>query len=285
MNKRLLGWLSWSRRRRHVHRPEVLRALFADLRVQAPDHVAVTGDLTNIALEQEFPAAASLLAELGPPSWVSLVPGNHDAYVPVPMSCSWDLWAEYMASDVPVAAGSDGGTLVAPAMEDFPTLRRRGPIALVGICSAMPTPPLYANGRVGADQLARLAAMLGELAAEGACRVVLIHHPVTDDGFSARRRLSDSAELREILREVGAELVLHGHGHRTQVREVEGPRGPIPIVGVRSSSHSEAREERRSTYHLFRIEPQPGARPTLSFSTRGYDAESGGFVAEGERAL
>ena len=86
MGKRLLGWISWRQSRRYVHRLEVLRALFNDLKQQGPDHVAVTGDLTNISLEREFLAASLLLRELGPPNWVSLVPGNHDAYVRVPAS-------------------------------------------------------------------------------------------------------------------------------------------------------------------------------------------------------
>ena len=37
MNKRVLGWLSWMSGRRHVHRLEVLRALFRDLKGQGVD--------------------------------------------------------------------------------------------------------------------------------------------------------------------------------------------------------------------------------------------------------
>ena len=47
LGKRALGWLSWRLRRRHHHRPEALEALAADLRATAPDHTAVTGDVTN----------------------------------------------------------------------------------------------------------------------------------------------------------------------------------------------------------------------------------------------
>ena len=139
LNKRILGWLSWWRKRRHIHRPEVLRALFADVKAQAPDHVAVTGDLTNIALESEFREAARQLVELGDSSWVSLVPGNHDAYVAVPGSRAWDHWAEYLVSDAVRDTG--GGSLTAPTMAGFPTVRVRGPLALVGVCTAVPTPP------------------------------------------------------------------------------------------------------------------------------------------------
>ena len=50
LNKRLTGYLSWQRRRRHLHLPEQLALLVQDLHSQAPDHIAVTGDLTQIDL-------------------------------------------------------------------------------------------------------------------------------------------------------------------------------------------------------------------------------------------
>ncbi len=290
MNKRVLGWLSWMSERRHVHRLEVLRALFRDLRGQGPDHVAVTGDLTNISLEREFEAAAELLSELGPPEGVSLVPGNHDAYISLPRARAWDRWSSYMASDEAIATARAAAVPpTAPAAGDFPTVRIRGPVAFVGLCTAQPTAPGLASGRVGHDQLQRLAARLSELRSRDLCRVVLCHHPVNDDSFGWRRRLLDSAALRAVLHQEGAELVLHGHGHRTLIGELPGPSHKIPVVGVRSSSHRGVPENRRAQYHLFRIESlaagSEGRRCRLSLSTRGYDEATGGFVAEGERAL
>ena len=53
-SKRALGYLNWTRNRHKYHRREVLDALVADIRAQAPDHIAVTGDLVNLALEAEL---------------------------------------------------------------------------------------------------------------------------------------------------------------------------------------------------------------------------------------
>src|SRR4029450_8202128 len=78
--KRLLGWLSWRVRRHRVHRPAVLDALVAALERESPDQVVVTGDLTNVAGEEEFPAARAWLERLGPPGRVSLVPGDTHPY-------------------------------------------------------------------------------------------------------------------------------------------------------------------------------------------------------------
>ena len=83
MNQRVLGYLSWQKSRYRVHRRDVLDALVADLREQAPDHVALTGDLVNISLPAEFVQAAAWLRELGDAAWVTVIPGNHDAYVKV----------------------------------------------------------------------------------------------------------------------------------------------------------------------------------------------------------
>ena len=63
-----LGALSWSLRRRHEYRPEVLAALVADVQAQESDHIAITGDLTNIALEDEFTASLPWLQKLGGPT-------------------------------------------------------------------------------------------------------------------------------------------------------------------------------------------------------------------------
>ena len=109
MGKRLYGWLSWKLRRARVHRPEVLASLFSDLAEQAPDHVAITGDLTNVSLPGEFRAAAAMLSELGSPAEVSLVPGNHDAYVHVSAEQGWDQWAGFMVSDEVAAAQQHSG--------------------------------------------------------------------------------------------------------------------------------------------------------------------------------
>jgi 3',5'-cyclic AMP phosphodiesterase CpdA len=128
-----------------------------------------------------------------------------------------------------------------------------------------------------------------ELSEVDVCRVVLIHHPITDGATAARRSLADAAEVRGVLRRAGAELVLHGHNHRTQVFQVPGPEGPIPVVGVRSSSYRGHKPTKRARYHIYDVEPGPGDRPgarfRLTMRTRGYDPVQHRFVPEGVRAL
>ena len=134
-NKRILGYLSYQLRRKRVHRSSVIEALVDDLHRQAPDHIAITGDLTNIALPEEFSAAARWLRDLGPKEQVTVIPGNHDATVAVPWQQSLARWADLMSDPTAPLNGPSG----------FPFMRRRGPIALIGVSTACPSPPFYAK--------------------------------------------------------------------------------------------------------------------------------------------
>jgi 3',5'-cyclic AMP phosphodiesterase CpdA len=285
LNKRFFGWLSWRVRRHKIHLDAVLEALIDDLSDTGPDHVVVTGDLVNISLENEFPVARRWLERLGKPADVSVVPGNHDAYVEVPQSVSWDLWSEYITSDDD--AGLDCGSTDASDPRDaFPTLRVRGPVAVVGVCSALPTPSLRATGTVGSSQLERLERLLGRLADTDLCRMVSIHHPVTDHTTVERRSLTDASEFRAVLARVGADIVVHGHNHRTLVTKIAGPGGSIPVVGVRSASDYGHKPHKRAQYHIYDIDRVEGsAQFRIALRTRGYDANSRRFVAEGESVL
>jgi 3',5'-cyclic AMP phosphodiesterase CpdA len=281
LNKRALGWLSWTLRRSKEHRAHVLEALAEDLLTVAPDHVAVTGDLTNLGLDQEFEEAASWLRQLGDPTRVSIVPGNHDAYVSSPGAPPWALWAEFMASE-----SLSPGALASKI--EFPSLRIRGSVALIGLSSARPTPLFLASGHVGTRQRERLGDILTELGEKGLCRVVLIHHPPKNAWISRRRCLTDAAELCATLEAVGAELVLHGHTHRNTRETLLGPDGVISVLGVPSASSVGHKPERRAQYHVYRIEPGPtpaGRRFHVSCAVRGFDPESGRFESQGEWSL
>ncbi len=286
LNKRFLGWLSWRLRRRKIHLASVLEALIEDLAATAPDHLVVTGDLVNISLESEFPVARQWLERLGSPADVSLVPGNHDAYVAVPMSKSWDLWSEYIRSDPDSADLAPDHSPPADPRDAFPTLRVRGPIAVVGICSALPTSNLDATGTVGPGQLDRLERLLARLAKTELCRMVSIHHPITHQSTIERRSLTDAIELRAVFERAGAEIVVHGHNHRTLLAQIPGPNGPIPVVGVRSATDWGHKPHKRAQYHIYDIERAEGpARFRISLRTRGYDHDNRCFVSEGARDL
>lgn len=282
-NKRMLGFLSWSIRRRREYRPEILAALVDDLRAHAPDHVVITGDLTNLGLEDEYVDSLAWLRQLGGPQRVSLIPGNHDTYTSKSETLPWSYWMDYMRSDASVGLPS----AMHPA--EFPTVRIYGRVAIVGVSTARATAPFLASGAVGQIQLQRIEELLGQLTDTSLCRIVLIHHPPDESIASARRRLTDAAAFRRVLVKTGAELILHGHTHRTVTTTIPGPHGSIPVVGVRAASAVGRRPQRRASYHLYRIEPDtPGAeRPRfrIAVTMRVYSPIDRGFRSMAERSL
>ncbi len=169
LNKRILGYLSWWRKRRRVHRLDIVEALLEDLKTTRPDHIAVTGDLTHLGLPDEFTDAGQWLARLGSPDQVTVIPGNHEAYVGQKWSAQLSAWAPYLISDDRQDSSPTG--------ELFPSLRIRGKVALIGLCSARPSLPFLAVGSLGEKQLGILAELLQETGKAGLLRVVLIHHP------------------------------------------------------------------------------------------------------------
>jgi 3',5'-cyclic AMP phosphodiesterase CpdA len=241
MSKRALGYLNWTRNRHKYHRREALDALVDDLRAQAPDHIAVTGDLTNLALRAEFAPAARWLQTVGNPADVTAIPGNHDAYVRVTRHCFAEVFADYFRAD-------------AASEAKFPSLRRRGPLALISLSTAIPTPPLFATGTLGRAQLGALQALLEGLAAEPVFRVILVHHPLRSK--SRIKRLTDAADLLAILRRHGVELILHGHDHVHSTMWVDGPDGRIPAIGVPSASALAHGHHPSAAYNLFSIGPE-----------------------------
>lgn len=277
-NQRLLGYLSWRWRRRRKHRRPILDALVRDLHGIGPDHVAITGDLVNLGLPAEFELAAAWLRGLGPPEWISLVPGNHDAYVPLPLADGWDHWRDYTTSD------PDATDLGAAAAGGFPFVRRRGPLALVGLSTASPSPPTFATGRLGDAQLKTLDHLLGRLATAGRYRVLLIHHPPQDGVSPARKRLLDAIALRDIVARRGAELILHGHEHELVVGQVAGAGRPVPVIGVPSASKQDPRPGHGAQYHVYGIEPA-GDGWRCHLEIRRFSAEAGGFSLASRQLL
>lgn len=246
--KRGLGYLNWQRSRRRVHRRPSLDLVVADLKAQRPDHIAVTGDLINLGLPEEYAAALTWLEGLGRPDAVTVIPGNHDIYTVLRGDPGVARWSSYMCPDAWGAQFAEGGR------DGFPFVRRFGRAALIGLNSAVKTPPFVAAGLLGEAQIGALARILDRLSPEGVVRVVLIHHPPLVGQAPRRRALRDAAQLEHVLAEHGAELVLHGHNHCDDYIDLAWRRGSIPVVGIASGSAGRVRRhEPLGRYNLLSI--------------------------------
>jgi 3',5'-cyclic AMP phosphodiesterase CpdA len=242
--KRVVGYINWRRNRRFAHDPLVLGRLVAHLKATATDHIAITGDFVNISLPAEFANARTWLANFGPDYDVTAIPGNHDVYVPGALEMIQEAAARTMRGD------DDG--------KAFPFVRRRDPVALIGLNTGVPTRPFRATGTLGAQQVAALAGLLADLKRENLFRVVLIHHPPVSEA-APHKRLTDAADFLRVIAAHGAELVLHGHNHLHEIHWLPGPDGRVPAIGVPSASGAPGRAKHPAAYNLYRIDGAAGA--------------------------
>jgi 3',5'-cyclic AMP phosphodiesterase CpdA len=147
MNKRITGYLNWRLRRHTSLSGDGLRNLVQHMKEQAPDFVAVTGDLVNLGLEAEANTAWNWLQTVGEPDTVCVSPGNHDSYVRPTFEFNNDRWGEYMRGETVGA-------------EQFPFVRRIGDVAVISCTSSVPSAPFMAIGRFEPDQAERLGRIL-----------------------------------------------------------------------------------------------------------------------------
>jgi 3',5'-cyclic AMP phosphodiesterase CpdA len=262
--KRVIGTLSWKLKRHKLHDPAIAEAIVKDIKAAAPDHVAFTGDLLNVSAHAEFLRAADWMENFGDPQWISFVPGNHDAYVPVKWEQGLGHLAPYMTGDM--AGPSTQLTSI------FPYVRLRRNLAMIGLNSAAPQSLTRASGSVGLKQLRALSKLLPDLKAKGYYRAVMIHHPPLPGLAPPRKALSDAADLRDVLRDGGAELVLHGHNHHPMVTVLEGREGKIPIVGVPSASMNGDSHYEPAAWNLYETTRNQGKWAT-QVSVRSWDPQ------------
>jgi len=262
-SKRCLGYINWQRKRKYIHRPDVLTAITRDLQARSAEHIVVTGDLTNFSLPGEYAWARRWLESVGRPTDVTVIPGNHDVYVRGAEELPGKFWSDYVRGD--------------NGLERFPFIRRRADVALIALSTGVPTGPFMATGRLGDRQLARLAEALEQTRAS--FRVVLIHHPPLSPARRFFRRLIDGADLRAVLAAKGAELLLHGHDHRRSLVWLEGAGDrKIPSVGVPSASaYAKYAHEDPAGYNLFRIEEATG---NWRCETVSYQRNTDGAISE-----
>ena len=253
-NKRWIGAMNLiSNRSRHYH-VEAFAQMVDDLNAQGIDHVLCTGDVTNLALEQEFVFARRMFDQLaGGPDHVTVIPGNHDAYVAEGVAHFAAIFEPYCRTD-PGWAWPETERLTDDDDLRWPIVRVRGELALIGVSTSRATPWFTAYGRVGVGQLERLRRTLEDDRLRHKVRVVAIHHPPAGRRAESRiRGLRDHEDFAHVLAEAGAELVVHGHEHRCMLEHLGGPRGPIDVRGVASGTYFHDKPDRTARYRVYEI--------------------------------
>jgi 3',5'-cyclic AMP phosphodiesterase CpdA len=251
-SKRITGFVNWHRNRSKHLFGGTLDILLEDLKERGPDHLAITGDLVNLASTIEIRTAAEWLRTVGDPAFTSVVPGNHDAYVPGAYEKSMRAWYPYVRGD-----------LSPPEWEEdrhvFPYLRVRDRVALIGCSTAVATLPFSASGFYSSRQARETVNMLRAAGEAGLFRVLMIHHPPIRSATSFHKRMIGIRRFGAVVSTGGAELVLHGHTHLNTVKWLRGQTAPVPVVGIASASQGPGGMKPRAAYNYFTISGSPGA--------------------------
>jgi 3',5'-cyclic AMP phosphodiesterase CpdA len=253
-NKRWIGAMNLlSNRSRHYH-VDAFDDMIEDLNALGVDHVLCTGDVTNLALRREFEFARGRFDRLAlGPHGVTVIPGNHDAYVAEGVPLFAELFAEFAAGDPDWDAG-DADPADPTDDPRWPFVRVRGPLALIATSTSRQTPWFTAYGRLGSGQLARLTRVLADPRLADKIRVVAIHHPPAGKRAANRiRGLRDHAAFAEVIARTGAHLIVHGHEHRDMTEALAGPAGPVPVRGVASGTYWHNKPERAARYRVYEL--------------------------------
>ena len=277
-NKRWIGAMNLiSSRSRHYH-VAAFETMVEDMNALGIEHVLCTGDVTNLALRREFEFARGKFDRLtNGPLGVTVIPGNHDAYVAEGVPLFSELFGDYATTD----AGwewTEDHRHDADDVLHWPIVRVRDDVAVIGLSTSRATPWFTAYGRVGQGQLARLALVLADPRLAGKIRVVAIHHPPAGKRAQSRiRGLRDHHEFAQVIAEHGADLIVHGHEHQDLVEALPGPEGAsVPVRGVASGTYLHNKPERTARYRVFEIE---GGK-IQSDHVRVWDREKGVFEAQ-----
>jgi 3',5'-cyclic AMP phosphodiesterase CpdA len=275
LNKRFTGLVNLRVKREHKHRPGHVQAVAREIARAHVDHVVITGDLTNLALEQEFDAVRTLLEkDLGlDPSAVTIVPGNHDLYTRGAMRTRrfTNALAPYLTSDL-----ADLGAEI--ALGRFPVVRLRGPLAIIGLSSAVPRPPLVASGELGTHQLEALRRILEHDEVKTRTPILALHHPIHNPPSRAKtlvEGLVDADALVRVLSPLPKGLILHGHLHARMQRPLATRMGELQAVGATSASLHHDEPHRMAGFNLYDFDEQGVLR---RIEAHVLDPSSGSFT-------
>ncbi len=192
-------------------------ALKRDILAQAPDLVAVTGDLTDRGTIAEFTRAKDFLESLN--TRFVTIPGNREVSPWAP----WEWLIPSMALRRYSLFFGRKDRIIHESMD-------RGTV-LFGLNSVHPMPSW--PGRIRRDSRYWFKEELGLF--PNHVKVLMVHHPVLpvvrSSSFWAHS-FTDAGELLNIAADAGISLILQGHKHRASVMEISLPQKDARVVVV-----------------------------------------------------
>ncbi len=272
LNKRLTGLVNLVGHRKHAHPRHMLEAAVASIADDPTiDHVVVTGDLTNLALESEMTAAHQILAPLS--HKLSVIPGNHDVYT---RGAERSRRFEQIFGDWMFGASE-------PEYPWYKRLASTSPtspvIHLLGFCSAVARPWFMATGVVSRAQLDRLGtlAQSSGFTDPSAFRLALVHHNLHARGWrkDAMHGLTNRDELLDALYQAKVGLLLHGHTHFAHRKTLRG----VEVVGCGSTTWASSNPAHLGRYNVYTFAKQADVATLAQTDVVRFDADARRFIA------
>jgi 3',5'-cyclic AMP phosphodiesterase CpdA len=241
LSKRITGYVNWHRHRKAFHQISVLNTLMSEMNKKDINHLAITGDLVNLATTSEILGAKQWLEKNCPIETTSLVPGNHDAYVPGAFNRAMKEWKPWVTGDNHAAS------------DVFPYMKVRGPLAIIGLSTSNATMPFRATGNFSKKQSVAASKLLMQAKEQNLFRVILIHHPPYKGATHPMKRMYGVENFQNMLDQTGAELVLHGHTHLNTKFDLDTKNGKVPIIGISSATQTHGDKKPIAGFNLFEI--------------------------------
>ncbi len=261
-SKRITGFANWKLNRNKNMQTDILSNLVKHLKQKDPDLITITGDLVNLSTNKEFEQAANWIKAFGSSKKICTIAGNHDAYI----AGSLEKFEQAMGNYIK-------GEMIEKA--PYPFVRRIKNVAIINCNSAVPTLPFFASGKFDEAQAKRLTTSLELTKKAGYFRIVTIHHPpFEEEANKIKKGLRGAKLFRDVIEQSGAELILHGHTHRSTVNSIKGLASDIsgsevPVIGVTSASADSLSEKGPARYNLFSIEKR-GKKFSCTMREYGY---------------
>lgn len=270
--KRALGSLNlYLRGRRHHFDPLVQAAAVRRVVDLEPDLVIISGDLTALALPEEFALAREALEPVLSRFPTFIVPGNHDVYTRGAARARRieELFAPWMALDVSPLPRVDVGDVTAIGLDPN-------------------RPALLASGEVRSEQLEALAQVLEDPSLTDRFVFLVLHYPVLDrdgavyDGMG--HGLVNAQALIDLLAAAprAPDAILHGHIHHGFRVELTAGAARVPIFDPGSTGYAYMPKKRRAgALNLYDARPGSLDVSRFLFDGEAFSEEPGGAYATG----
>ncbi|WP_375690896.1 metallophosphoesterase family protein [Pseudooceanicola sp. LIPI14-2-Ac024] len=173
-------------------RPELLDPLITAVNDLRPDLVAISGDLTQRALDSQFRAARAFIDRIEAP--VLSVPGNHDIPLHLPVTRllrPFHNYRQWIARDLKPTAQLDGMTVIGLNTVD----RYR-----------------WQRGRIRSRHVRRACSVARD-SRPGDLVVLVAHHPFEHAPGVEKRLMRGADKAIDRLADCGADVILSGHLH------------------------------------------------------------------------